>query len=65
MVVDLLLIQMEQTREMMIRSGVENGLQNDETIKLSRKLDKLMNLYYEKKLFENKNSGQRYNYYEQ
>ena len=26
--VNLLLKQMEQTREMMIRSGVENGLQN-------------------------------------
>ncbi|WP_376711883.1 Spo0E family sporulation regulatory protein-aspartic acid phosphatase, partial [Bacillus paralicheniformis] len=30
--VNLLLKQMEQTREMMIRSGVENGLQNANTI---------------------------------
>lgn len=44
---NLLLIQMEQTREMMIRSGVENGLCNANTIRLSRQLDQLMNTYYE------------------
>lgn len=47
---NLLLKQMEQTREMMIRSGVENGLQNAKTIRLSRQLDQLMNTYYEEQL---------------
>lgn len=47
---NLLLKQMEQTREMMIRSGVENGLQNADTIRLSRQLDQLMNTYYEEQL---------------
>lgn len=44
---NLLLKQMEQTREMMIRSGVENGLQNANTLRLSRQLDQLINIYYE------------------
>ena len=43
---------MEQTREMMIRSGVENGLQNAKTIQLSRRLDQLMNTYYRQTAFE-------------
>ncbi|KPN96669.1 aspartyl-phosphate phosphatase Spo0E family protein [Lysinibacillus sp. ZYM-1] len=49
--VNLLLKQMEQTREMMIRSGVENGLQNAKTIQLSRRLDQLMNTYYRQTAF--------------
>ena len=44
---NLLLQQMEQTREMMIRSGVENGFQNVKTLRLSRQLDQLINIYYE------------------
>ena len=47
---NLLLKKMEQTREMMIRSGVENGLRNANTIRLSRQLDQLMNTYYEEQL---------------
>ncbi len=43
---------MEQTRELMIRSGVENGLQNAKTIQLSRRLDKLMNTYYRQTAFD-------------
>ncbi len=50
--VNLLLKQMEQTREMMIRSGVENGLQNAKTIQLSRRLDQLMNTYYRQMAIE-------------
>jgi len=50
--VNLLLKQMEQTREMMIRSGVENGLQNAKTIQLSRRLDQLMNTYYRQTTLE-------------
>ncbi|GLC87669.1 aspartyl-phosphate phosphatase Spo0E family protein [Lysinibacillus piscis] len=48
----LLLKQMEKTREMMIRSGVENGLQNVKTIQLSRRLDQLMNTYYRQMALE-------------
>ena len=44
---NLLLQQMEQTREMMIRSGVEKGFQNANTLRLSRQLDQLINIYYE------------------
>lgn len=43
---------MEQTRELMIRSGVENGLQNAKTIQLSRRLDQLMNTYYRQTAFD-------------
>ncbi len=50
--VNLLLKQMEQTRELMIRSGVENGLQNAKTIQLSRRLDYLMNTYYRQTAFD-------------
>lgn len=50
--VNLLLKQMEQTRELMIRSGVENGLQNAKTIQLSRRLDQLMNTYYRQTAFD-------------
>lgn len=38
-----LLKKLEKTRQLMIKSGVENGLQNPETIRLSKKLDRLMN----------------------
>lgn len=37
--------KMEITREQMIQSGIDHGLQNLKTIRLSRKLDKLINLY--------------------
>lgn len=38
-----LLKKLEQTRQLMIESGMENGLQNPKTIRLSKKLDRLMN----------------------
>ncbi|GEK32730.1 aspartyl-phosphate phosphatase Spo0E family protein [Kurthia sibirica] len=37
--------KLEQTREKMIQCGLEKGFLNDETIRLSRKLDSLLNLY--------------------
>lgn len=40
-----ILKQLELTRELMIRSGIENGLQNAKTIRLSQQLDKLLNIY--------------------
>ncbi|MEC1178716.1 aspartyl-phosphate phosphatase Spo0E family protein [Metasolibacillus meyeri] len=40
-----ILKQLERTRELMIRSGIENGLRNAKTIRLSRQLDRLMNKY--------------------
>lgn len=45
MVSDVILKKLEQTREKMIQSGLEKGFLNDETIRLSRKLDQLLNLY--------------------
>ncbi|RUL51850.1 MULTISPECIES: aspartyl-phosphate phosphatase Spo0E family protein [Lysinibacillus] len=38
-----LLKKLEETRQLMIESGMENGLQNPKTIRLSKKLDRLMN----------------------
>lgn len=40
-----ILDKVEEVREKMIQSGIENGLQNITTIKLSHKLDALLNLY--------------------
>ncbi len=37
--------KMELKRNLMIKSGIENGLQNPKTIRLSRELDRLMNQY--------------------
>lgn len=37
--------QVELLREKMIETGMKYGLQNDETIKISRQLDKLLNEY--------------------
>ncbi|MBQ0139562.1 MAG: aspartyl-phosphate phosphatase Spo0E family protein [Kurthia sp.] len=42
---EVVLKKLEQTREKMIQCGLENGFLNDETIRLSRKLDQLLNLY--------------------
>ena len=41
----IFLEQMEQLREKMIKTGLQYGLQNDETIKVSRQLDELLNQY--------------------
>lgn len=40
-----ILKKLEKTREKMIRSGIENGFSNVETIRLSKKLDQLLNTY--------------------
>ncbi|MGX9133468.1 aspartyl-phosphate phosphatase Spo0E family protein [Rummeliibacillus sp. JY-2-4R] len=40
-----ILRKLERTREKMIRSGIENGFSNVETIRLSKKLDQLLNTY--------------------
>jgi len=40
-----ILKKLEITREKMIRSGIENGFSNVETIRLSKKLDQLLNDY--------------------
>ena len=40
-----LLKQVEYTREQMIQSALENGFGDVNTIRLSKKLDRLLNLY--------------------
>lgn len=40
-----LLKELEKKRQMMIKSGLEYGLQNPKTIRLSKELDRLMNQY--------------------
>ncbi|HWL25522.1 MAG TPA: aspartyl-phosphate phosphatase Spo0E family protein [Ureibacillus sp.] len=37
--------KLEWKRRLMIQSGIENGLQNPKTIRLSRELDRIMNQY--------------------
>ena len=41
----ILLEQLEVLREKMIKTGLEQGLQNTETIKISKQLDDLLNEY--------------------
>lgn len=41
----ILLEQLEVLREKMIKTGLEQGLQNMETIKISKQLDDLLNEY--------------------
>lgn len=45
MMSEVVLKKLEQTREKMIQCGLEKGFLNDETIRLSKKLDQLLNLY--------------------
>lgn len=47
---ELVLQKLEKTREKMIQCGLEKGFLNDETIRLSRKLDDLLNLYQHQEL---------------
>lgn len=46
--------KIERTRELMIKSGIENGLLDAKTIRLSNKLDKLLNIYYKTHYTEEK-----------
>lgn len=41
----ILLEQLEVLREKMIKTGLEQGLQNTETIEISKQLDALLNEY--------------------
>lgn len=42
---ETILKQLESTREKMIQSALENGFGDANTIRLSKKLDRLLNLY--------------------
>ena len=42
-----LLQKVEHTRKLMVKSGIQNGLLDNKTIKLSERLDELLNLYSE------------------
>lgn len=55
---DSILKKLESTREMMIRSGIEHGFSNIETIRLSKKLDHLLNIYQ----LQNVNKMNDYNF---
>ena len=48
LVVKTILQEIEVKRQMMIKSGLENGLQSQKTINLSRQVDQLMNAFDEK-----------------
>lgn len=48
---DALLIELEMKRKLMIKSGIENGLQSQETLRLSEQVDCLMNTFEKKKKF--------------
>ena len=47
LVVKTILQELEMKRQMMIKSGLENGLQSQKTINLSRQVDQLMNAFDE------------------
>ena len=47
LVVKTILQELEVKRQMMIKSGLENGLQSQKTINLSRQVDQLMNAFDE------------------
>lgn len=53
---DNILKQLEQTRELMIQAGMKYGFQNIRTIKLSKQLDVLLNEYAGKSISENESS---------
>ena len=59
----MILDKMEKTRELMIKSGIENGLQNVKTIRLSRKLDELLNLYDKEKHDQENGDSLFYKFY--
>ncbi|PUB17989.1 aspartyl-phosphate phosphatase Spo0E family protein [Paenisporosarcina sp. OV554] len=48
-----ILEELEQTREKMIKSALENGFGNVNTIQLSEKVDQLLNAYHRKNYPEN------------
>jgi hypothetical protein len=47
-VTESILDELELTREKMIKSALENGFGNVNTIQLSEKLDQLLNAYHRK-----------------
>ena len=49
MLEDALLIELEQKRQLMINSGIENGLHSTKTIQLSKQVDRLINEFEEKR----------------
>ncbi|MGN7477147.1 Spo0E family sporulation regulatory protein-aspartic acid phosphatase [Solibacillus silvestris] len=42
---EALLIEIELKRKQMIQSGLENGLQSDKTLQLSKQVDRLINAF--------------------
>ncbi|MEK4424235.1 aspartyl-phosphate phosphatase Spo0E family protein [Solibacillus sp. FSL K6-1523] len=50
---DAILIALEAKRQLMIKSGMENGLQSLETINLSKQVDRLINAFEEQQQREN------------
>ena len=42
---EALLSEIESTRQLMIQSGIENGLQSNKTLLLSKRVDRLMNAF--------------------
>ena len=48
-----ILEELEQTREKMIKSALEKGFGNVNTIQLSEKVDQLLNAYHRKSYPEN------------
>ena len=53
---DTLLNELELKRQLMIKSGLEKGLQSHETLHLSEQVDRLINAFEEKQHLFNLNS---------
>lgn len=45
MISSVIVINVEATRKAMIESAVKNGVSSPETLKLSKRLDNIMNIY--------------------
>lgn len=50
---DAILKALEAKRQLMIKSGIENGLQSRETIILSKQVDRLINAFTKQQQHEN------------
>ncbi|AWE06500.1 aspartyl-phosphate phosphatase Spo0E family protein [Lysinibacillus sp. 2017] len=49
---NVLLNELELKRQLMIKSGIENGLQSHETLQLSEQVDRLMNAFEERHYYD-------------
>ncbi|AQQ53872.1 aspartyl-phosphate phosphatase Spo0E family protein [Planococcus lenghuensis] len=57
MISSVIVINLEATRKAMIESAVRNGVSSPETLKLSKRLDSIMNIYEKSRKSHLSNEG--------